>query len=371
MTQDMPHAFNTDNENIFFRCVQDSSEAIMISDKDGVLVYVNPAWTRIYGYTREEAIGKTPRLLHSGHQSDEFYREMWASIRNPAAGGWKGELVNKAKDGTLVPVLLTITPYRNQENAQISGYMGIAVDLTYKRELEAKVAHQDRLASIGLLASGLAHEIGTPMGVIRGRAEFLMMKTEESSLKKNLGVIVSEIDRISKIIRSLLRVSRSFSDVHLENVKPHDVLGNVLALVGQNLREDHIELLVEIPPELQIRADSSRLEQILLNLVMNSNYAIRKAKKEGRTEGHFLRFSSQSRGNGQVVLSVEDSGCGISPENMKKLFKPFFTTKDVGEGTGLGLAIISQLVREMEGEVSVQSTVGKGTTFSVTLRSTQ
>src|SRR5690606_8065680 len=144
------------------------------------------------------------------------------------------------------PVLLTITPFRNKDSSEIEGFMGIAVDLTYRRELEAKVAHQDRLASVGMLASGLAHEIGTPLGVIRGRAEFLGMRAEDPQLKKSLGVITSEIDRISKLIRSLLRVSRSYSDVHIENVSPANVVSEVLALVGQNLREDHVEIQLEL-----------------------------------------------------------------------------------------------------------------------------
>jgi PAS domain S-box-containing protein len=174
--------FKADPGNIFFRCVEDSNDAIMISDRGGVLVYVNPAWCRVYGYTKEEAIGNSPRLLHSGLQTSEFYRDMWASIQDLNRGYWKGELVNKAKDGTLVPVLLTITPFKN-EDGSILGYMAIAVDITYKKELEAKVAHQDRLASIGLLASGLAHEVGTPLGVVRGRAEFLMMKAPDEAFK--------------------------------------------------------------------------------------------------------------------------------------------------------------------------------------------
>src|SRR5690606_13193606 len=105
-------------------CVEDSDEAIMISDRKGTLVYVNPAWCRIYQYTAEEAVGNTPSLLHSGIQDKSFYRKMWDDITNPEKGSWKGELVNRAKDGTLVPVLLTITPYRGDDGS-ILGYMGI------------------------------------------------------------------------------------------------------------------------------------------------------------------------------------------------------------------------------------------------------
>ena len=362
--------FQTDSQNIFFRCVEDCNEAIMISDARGTLSYVNPAWEKIYGFTREEAVGKTPALLHSGHQTDAFYREMWGTILDPEVGHWKGELINRAKDGSLVPVLLTITPFRAAEG-QILGFMGIALDMTHKKELEAKIVHQDRLASIGLLASGLAHEIGTPLGVIRGRAEFLMMNpTENSTLNKGLQVIVSQIDRISKLMRSLLSVSRSFSDVRMDDVAISEVFKEVLSLVGQNLRQDSVQIKNDIPEGLLAQADFGRLEQIILNLVMNSIHAIRKSIQDGKTDGHSMIFSATLR-KSKVAIEITDSGCGIAPENMKKLFRPFFTTKQVGEGTGLGLAIVAQLIREMGGEISVQSILGEGTTFTLLLNAAE
>lgn len=355
-----------DPENVFFRCVEDSNEAIMISDAQGMLVYVNPAWERIYGYARDEAIGNNPSLLHSGHQPPEFYGKMWAQIRDPEVGFWKGELINRAKDGTLVPVLLTITPFRSQDGEMV-GYMGMALDYTYKKEMEAKIVHQDRLASVGLLASGLAHEIGTPLGVIRGRAEYLMMRSGDPLSAKNLEVIVSQIDRISKLIRSLLRISRSSSDVHLTEVNVQGVVREVFTLLGQNLQEDRALMKVDIPEELWVRADAGRLEQILLNLVMNSIHAIQKAIGEGRAGPHRIGVTAEQRATTTSIV-VKDTGCGIPPENMKKLFKPFFTTKQVGEGTGLGLAIVAQLVREMGGEISAHSIVGEGTSFTLVLR---
>jgi PAS domain S-box-containing protein len=363
-----------DPQNAFFRCVEDSSEAIMISDRAGMLLYVNPAWRRIYGFSSEEAIGRTPALLHSGLHSKPFYDKMWAQIRDPQVGHWKGELINRCKDGTLVPVLLTITPVRSAQG-EITGYMGVAVDVRFRKELEAKVAHQDRLASVGLLASGIAHEVGTPLGVIRGRAEMISGQLDSvggdsatvARVQKSLEVIVSQADRISRLIQSLLGMSRSFGELQLRTFEAKQVIDEVLALVGQNLRTDDVSIHLEIEPGVEVVADSSRLQQIVLNLLTNSIHAIRKAMRQGRTTGHEVTIRLKSYGD-RVLLSVTDSGCGIPEKMLNEIFKPFFTTKDIGEGTGLGLSIVTQLVNEIDAEIEVRSTEDVGTTFTVALK---
>ncbi|MEN9723445.1 MAG: hypothetical protein RJB38_1431 [Pseudomonadota bacterium] len=366
-----------DPHNPFFRCVEDSSEAIMISDPKGVLLYVNPAWQRIYGFSESEAVGQTPALLHSGLQSRSFYLEMWNRIRDPQVGHWKGELINRCKDGSLVPVLLTITPMRSP-SSQISGYMGVAVDIRFRKELEAKVAHQDRLASVGLLASGIAHEIGTPLGVIRGRAEMIAQQLPSFALEaqpaarvqKSLEVIVGQTDRISRLIQSLLGVSRSFGELQLENTEPKRIIDDVLALIGQNLRTDRVHIFLDIEPGIEVIADPFRLQHILLNLITNSIHAIRKAIQDQKKEGHQLTIALRRQGPSHVLLSITDTGCGIPRSLLHEIFKPFFTTKDVGEGTGLGLSIVSQLIQEIEGSIEVESQEGVGSTFTLTLKAT-
>ncbi|MBI5139370.1 PAS domain S-box protein, partial [Candidatus Nomurabacteria bacterium] len=326
----MPFQLQSDPMNVFFRCVEDSSETIMITDKNGTLIYVNPAWTKTYGYTRTEVLGQTPRVLHSEHHNLEFYTKMWSDILNIKKGYWKGEVINRAKDRTLIPVLLTITTFKSL-TGEILGFMGIALDIHEQKQLEDKVVHQDRLASIGLLSSGLAHEIGTPLGVIRGRAEILQTQTKDTHIKNGLDVIISQIDRISKLIGSLLRVSRSSTDVKMTRVNVLNVVNDVLALVRDHFKKDSVEVKVNISQDLFALADFSRLEQVLLNLTMNSIHAIQKSIKDCITHTPHV-FSITSGGHMEhVCICVSDTGCGISKENMKKLFQPFFTTKKSGE----------------------------------------
>lgn len=360
-------------DSVFFRCVEDCFEPIMLTDKQGRMRYVNPAWCLTYGYSKEEAIGNSPRLLRSEHQDSGFYRDMWTTILDPKLGFWRGEVVNRAKDGHLVPVLLTITPYRTHLG-EILGYMGIAVDLTDQKRMEHQILRQDRLASIGMLAGGLAHEIGNPLGVIRGRAEFLMMQSQDSSLAKNLDVIVKQIDRISGLIRSLLRVSRMPEAMTLRGVRLEPVVSEVVLLMGDSCRRAGIELRSSNLEHI-VLSEPSQLQQLLLNLVINSTHAIEEQKQKNPTAPaeHFIEISARIEDDGEIcAVSVRDSGCGIPPQNLDKLFQPFFTTKGAGVGTGMGLAIVSKLVDEMKGRVTADSAgPGQGASFTVYLQTTE
>jgi PAS domain S-box-containing protein len=372
-------------DTVFRRCVEDCFEPVMLTDRQGTLVYVNPAWSLTYGYSRAEALGQNPRLLRSSRQDGAFYREMWAKILDPEIGYWRGEVVNRAKDGHLVPVLLTITPYRERAGA-IIGYMGIAVDLTETKRMETQILRQDRLASVGLLASGLAHEIGNPLGVIRGRAELLMKHVRDNdTAARNLEVIVGQIDRISGLITSLLRVSRVPDQILLREIPLANAVREVAVLVEESCRRSKIALRSR-DLDGSIMAEPSSFQQILLNLIINATHAIaeQRAKAPAAAEGvaagaaagvaagtgHFIEISARALpGDEWTEIRLRDSGVGISAENLGKMFQPFFTTKAAGQGTGMGLAIVAKLVEEMRGTVSVESEgVGQGATVILRLR---
>lgn len=365
-----------DSHSIFFRCVEDCSEPIMISDKRGRLQYVNPAWEHTYGYTKAEAIGDTPRLLRSHYQSDDFYRQMWSKILDPEIEMWKGEVVNRAKDGKFVPVLLTITPYK--ENGETVGYMAIAVDLTERRSMERQILRQDRLASIGMLASSLAHEIGNPLGVIRGRAEIIMnslksgiANSTEASVQ-GLDTIIGQIDRISRLIESLLKISRVPQEVRLTSVPLNSLAQEVSALLGENLRRKGIQLDNRLQGSpIAVMADSQHLQQILLNLMINSVHAIEEERKRsGRSDDHYVRLACEMSDGEHVTVVIEDTGCGLTQEVKQRMFEPFFTTKTPGQGTGLGLAIVQRLIEEMQGCIRVESQgPGLGARMLIQLRS--
>lgn len=343
------------SQDIFRRCVEDSNDAIMITDTSGVLHFVNRSWCSLYGYAAEEALGKTPRLLHSGAQDPGFYIDMWSQIRDPRVGYWKGELLNRCRGGQLVPVLLTITPYKAADG-HIEGYMGLAVDLTSQKEMEKNIMHQDRLATLGTLATGLAHEIGNPLGVVRGRAELLQMSyPDDERLRKGLDVVIAQIDRISSIIQTMLRLGRAETPSECENLRLAALFDDVRSLFEEKLRKRGIELVTRCEPErLHVRTQIHALQQVVVNLVLNALQAIDSCIETGQATLVPMRIelhaAHHSTSQGKVTLKVSDTGGGIPDELREKVFEPFYTTK-VGTGTGLGLAIVDRLMHNLGGTV--------------------
>ncbi|MDZ4678545.1 MAG: ATP-binding protein [Oligoflexia bacterium] len=356
----------TDPKNIFFRCVEDCNEAIMILDNFTRLIYVNPMWERIYGYTSKEIIGQTTSFLQP--QTEDYYQAFQNQIAEAKAKRyWRGEVIHRAKDGRDISVLLTIAPSETVTGENI-GFMAIALDMTTQKELETKIFRQEHLASIGILASGLAHEIGTPLGVIRGHAEFLEpMAKDQTQLREGLETIISQIDRITTLVSSLLQLSRGTSDITLSDINIRGVLNEVILLLQGNFNKLSIKFTMDIPEHISAYSNSHKLQQIFINLLINSIHAIEEVVKTGRRENHTIKVAAQTE-DGKVKISITDTGCGISNEVQKKLFQPFFTTKDIGKGTGLGLAIVYNVVAEMGGEIRVNSHVNEFTTFLISLK---
>lgn len=260
-----------------------------------------------------------------------------------------------------------ITPLILERSIRYAIHRAQAIETILNRE--AQILVQDRLASIGLLASSLAHEIGTPLGVIRGRAEYLEMQTANNpAIKKNVSIIISQIDRVTKLIRSLLELARGAKAKESENILVDDVVKDVLELMNHEFKKHCINVQNEVYKlQLRIPSETGSLQQVLLNLIVNSIHAIVEAKvKLNRKGPHSIRIDLKENEQ-EWILVVKDSGCGISPSNMKNLFKPFFTLKELGIGTGLGLATSYRITQSWGGAISAKSWEGLGSEFNVFL----
>ncbi len=245
-----------------------------------------------------------------------------------------------------------------------------ALDMQELRESKAKIIQQDRLASLGLLASSLAHEIGTPMGIIRSRAEMVEKKSgHNEGIRQDMGTIITQIDRITKLVQSLLNLAREKKSDSVVPVQLKAAVLDVINLIRHEFDRKGIRCEMNINEDIQVKAESGPLGQVVLNLLVNSIHAIEEAKARNQTQDHCVTITAQPN-HTTVDLLIQDTGIGISKENMSQLFKPFFTTKDIGVGTGLGLATSYKLVESWGGRIVVTSEVGQGTTFKIILNKT-
>jgi two-component system NtrC family sensor kinase len=243
-----------------------------------------------------------------------------------------------------------------------------------KLKLEQELRHSERLASVGRLAAGLAHEIGTPLAIIGGRSEYLLRRSRSpEELKDNLGVIRSQSDRIEAIVRQLLEFSRRREPVF----QPVDLLGlldNVKYLLAHQLREKDIRVETAGLPALpKISADPELLQQVFINLYSNSLHALGPGgvvKISAEITDRGLTQASPAAGP-WLRISFGDNGAGIAPEHIGRVFDPFFTTKDVGEGIGLGLSVSYGIIQEHGGDIQVESEPGRFTRFIIYLPTEQ
>ncbi len=239
-----------------------------------------------------------------------------------------------------------------------------------KAELEQRMRHLERLATIGQLASGLAHEIGTPLNVISSRASYLKNRTADTdSMEKNLDIIVRQSQRITKIIRQLLNFSRKESPQFIRTeIAP--TIDSALELLAYRIRKQGIEVVKRFSTDpLFVDGDPEQLQQVFLNLMHNAVQAMPNGGElivEGQVVTH-KKSAGESRQRDLIKIQIKDTGCGMKPEVLRNIFKPFFTTKLDGRGTGLGLPITSGIVRDHRGRIEVDSQQGKGTTVEIAL----
>ncbi len=341
---------------LFYQAFLHSTNAMELTDRDGYLIDVNPAFERIYGYSKEEVIGRRPNIVSSGRTDRSIYTRMWKDLLDPNIGAWSGELVNQDRLGIDHPVLLAITAIRGTDGA-ITHYLGVAVDLTERRAWERAGMHAERLASLGQLAAGVAHEINTPLANIMMIAESVRRRTNDPWIRERVDSLLQQTESTARIVRGLLDFARRpetrVGEVDLSPL----VMQAVEFLKGK--QSPNVEVRVTVPGDpVVVRGDREQLIQVVTNLLNNAYDAL---DGRGRVE---VRVGADPD---WAHIFVTDDGPGIAPEVMAHLFEPFFTTKLDGRGTGLGLAICHGVVESHGGSIDVDSEPGRGATFEVKL----
>lgn len=341
---------------LFYESFRSSTNAMQLTDSKGVMVDVNPAFERIYGYSRAECIGRKPNLVRSKHTPPDVYEKMWADLRDPQRGYWSGEILNRDRKGRERPVLLSITAIRIG-TGEVSHYLGVAVDLSEQRGWELRAAHADKLASVGQLAAGVAHEINTPLANVMLVAESIRRRNADPWVAARLETMTQQVDVAARIVRSLLDFARR-EEPHVDQLDLVAVAkDSVNFLKGKQSADVEITEVYPAGP-VPITGDRGQLMQVLTNILNNAYDAM-----EGRGT---LRISVRRQGT-RAEIEIVDHGPGISGEALPHIFEPFYTTKAEGAGTGLGLAICHGIVQSHHGSITARNVPGAGAGFLVSL----
>lgn len=361
--------------------VEQSGEMIVITNPDGIIQYVNPAFEKVTGYTRQEVIGKTPKILKSGKQDREFYRNLWETIL--AGQTWKGRMVNKRKDGTFFAKESTISPVKDP-SGRIINFVAVKRDITeYIRMseeqelLKEQFQQAQKLEAVGRLAGGVAHDFNNMLNVILGYGEMILNRLhEEDPLREEITEIVQAAKRSADLTRQLLAFSRK-QPLAPEVLDLNTVVRNIEKMLTRLIGED-VELELILAEGIgHVMADPGQLEQVIMNLAVNAKDAMpRGGKLIIETANVELDETYASRHVGvnpgsYVMLSVTDTGCGMAAETLSHIFEPFFSTKEKGKGTGLGLSTVYGIVKQSGGHIWVYSELGRGTTFKIYLPRTE
>jgi len=350
------------------QAVMQSPVAVVVTDTEGTIEFVNPRVVEVTGYLPEELVGRNPSIFQSGQTSVEVYLSLWETIRSGRV--WTGEMHNRTKDGEFFWERATIFPVRNARGV-ITNFMAFKEDISEQKKLEAQLRHAQKMEAVGQLAGGVAHDFNNILTVIIGFGELLLHSLPKGDYRrKHMDQILSAANRASHLTGSLLAFSRK----QLMLLVPTDLnaLGKKLAKFLARIIGEDVALEAEFGAEpLMVLADGGQIEQVLMNLATNARDAmpgggaLRIRTQRVQLDKEFYRQHGWGSPGSYVLLTVSDTGSGMDQETQKKIFEPFFTTKELGRGTGLGLSIVYGIVKQHGGYICVTSEVGVGTTFNV------
>ncbi len=345
----------------FYSVAENTVNPLQITDVQGKMVYVNPAFIQASGYSREELLGNNPRVFGSSKHSKKFWAKMWNTVKSGKA--WAGEVENRKKGGEPFYTQLLVSPILDYEG-NVSAFFGIHRDVREKRIMEKQLIHTQKMESIGTLAAGVAHEVGNPLASISALVQVVQRSTDDRFIKEKLELVKSQVTRISKIIRDLVDFSRpSNYELQLTDINQNVAEAIEIIKVGTKAKNIYFRLsLNNKVPLLPLVAD--QIQQVFVNILLNAVDAILELNPFTQ-DSEILASTDVSEDN--VIITFEDDGVGISEENISKIFEPFYTTKKEGRGTGLGLWVSYGIIKSFQGDIIVESTEGAGTMFKILL----
>lgn len=356
------------SEKRYRQLVETARDLIFTLSPDGIVLSLNNALSQATGWVVEDWLGR-----HFSETLPEEVKGEAASQFQQAVTGERlplFELPIKTKDGGLVTMEVTITPL--VEGGKVVGLFGVGRDVTDRKRMEGELRQLQKMESVGQLAAGVAHDFNNILTVIQGNTSLLLANHPEPGQQDLLDQVLDASQRAANLTRQLLAFSRK-QVLQRRWLNLNEVTSQMTQMLDRILGED-ITLEFHYDTDLpSVKADSSMIEQVILNLAVNARDAMPKggllriSTDAVTIEAAYCRQKPQASPGAYVCLSVTDTGSGIAPENLTLIFEPFFTTKEFGKGTGLGLATVYGIIKQHQGWVEVDSTVGKGTTFRLYL----
>ncbi len=351
-----------------YQAIQRSPVSVVITDRDGRIVYVNPAFCEVTGYGLDEAMGRNPRILKSGLTPAEDYEALWRTIT--AGDIWRGEFCNRKKNGELFWEVASIAPVNN-DAGEIVNFVAVKEDVTERRAVEEQLRQSQKMEAIGQLTGGIAHDFNNLLTIIAGNLELIEQRHGGDERSRELVTdALWAARRGGELTHRLLAFAR-MQPLRPTIVSLNDVVRGMTSLLRRTLGSKIAvaeELDASVPSVL---ADAGELERALVNLAINA----RDAMPDGGTltlqtrtavldEDYAERYRDVVPGD-YVMLAVSDTGTGIDRTVLGRIFEPFFTTKEIGHGSGLGLSMVYGFLKQSGGHVSVYSEVGAGSTFKL------
>lgn len=329
-------------------------DPMLAIDERGLVVAANPSVERVFGWTRDQVVGHNVNMLMGEPYRTEHdrYIEHYLETGERRAIGRIRKVLGRARDGREFPCELSVSEVWTDAGRT---FFGVVRDVSEHENFAVRMATAERLAAVGEVAAGIAHEVNNPVNTIINCAK--MIKDGDSA-PELCDYVLQEGLRIAAFVRELMGVAQDRGD-DFKEIDVHEPLRRAVSLLGIRLRHAGVEVVVaygaDLPP---IRARSHRLQQVFLNLLINALDALRAFERAGKRVDVRTRLEVEG-GQRFVVVSIEDNGPGVQEYARERIFQPFFTTKKVGEGTGLGLAVSAGIVRDHGGRIVLRSEVGQ------------
>ena len=351
---------------LLLAAVEQFPETVYITNSKGIIEYINPAFLKLTGFSREECIGKDICMFRDSKHDSQFNINLRSIISSGRV--WRGHAEFKRKDNSLFTMHITISSVKDN-NGFITNYVGVQQNSSNEIEHNEKMAKAQKLETLGTLAGGIAHDFNNMLFPILANAEILLLKNSayDNETKEILTQVYESALQAKELVQQILNFSRH-KKIEREPLQIQNCINTVLTLMKSGIPRN-ISIVKNVDPSCPpVTADPTQVNQIIMNLVSNGVHAI------GDTGG-VIKISlmpvnvSQSDANGRVkpgnyiCLSVSDTGGGMSKEVMSHIFEPFYTTRGNEDGTGMGLSVVYGIVKDMDGSIKVDSRLGKGSEF--------